>query len=315
MSDFSTGLSRIIQGGKNGIQSEIINVDIDKLITFKDVNGIVNPSKVDENDPEFIALKKNIAERGLDHPITIRPIVEGEGTYQVLCGHHRVAACRALNMPKIRAIVKRDLSDDDAAILVATDNFNRKKNYKPSEKAFFYKMTLDALKRKSSGRKFDGVESEGKAIETLSTIIGEGVSSIKNYVRLTSLIPEMLNLVDSKKIKIVPAVELSYLNEKDQKKIYDTVFNESSEDYDPDVTIDATQAKRLRARVEAKGFDITPAFVKLELSRSPRAAKIHLTKDVKAMLPKDVKTPAAIKDYLINAIQFYQEAQEKTGDE
>lgn len=307
MTDFTGGLSKIIQGGKNGIQSEIINVDIDKLVTFKDVNGIVNPSKVDENDPEFIALKKNIAERGLDHPITIRPMVEDKETYQVLCGHHRVAACKALNMPKIRAIVKRDLSDDDAAILVATDNFNRKKNYKPSEKAFFYKMTLDALKRKSSGRKFDGIESEGKAIEILSTIIGEGASSIKNYVRLTSLIPELLNLVDNKKIKIVPAVELSYLKETDQKTIYDTVFNENSDDYDPGVSIDAAQAKKLRNRVEAKGFDITPAFVKMELSRTPRAAKIHLTKDVKSLLPKDVKAPAAIKDYLIKAITFYQE--------
>ncbi|MBR0395688.1 MAG: ParB N-terminal domain-containing protein [Clostridiales bacterium] len=311
MSDLYTGLSKLIASGKSAPQSEIINIPLEKLVAFEDVNGIVNPSRVDENDPEFIALVENIAQRGLDHPITVRPISsddEDNVTYQVLCGHHRVAACKKLNMPNIRAIVKRDLNDDDAAILVATDNYNRKKNYKPSEKAFFYKMALDALKRKSSGRKFSGDEADGRAIETLSSLIGEGTSSIKNYVRLTNLIPQLLDLVDDKTIKIVPAVELSYLSPEDQKTVYETKFNENSDYYDPDTSIDAAQAKRIRARVEVKGLNITPSFVDAELSHTPRAAKLHLTKDIKSMLPSEIrKSPDASKEYVMKAISFYQE--------
>ena len=177
-------------------------------------------------------------------------------------------------------------------------------------------MQPNALKRKSSGRKFSGDEAEGRAIEALSSLIGEGTTSIKKYVRLTNLIPNLLDLVDDKTIKIVPAVELSYLSPEDQKTVYETKFDENSDYYDPDTSIDAAQAKRLRNRVEVKGLNITPSFVDAELSHTPRAAKLHLTKDIKAMLPDDIKkSPTASKEYVMKAIRFYQETHEKTGDE
>lgn len=299
MSEHQNGLSRILNSGRAGIQSDAINIDIDKLVPFSDVNGIVNPSKVDESDPEYIALKENIAKRGLDHPITVRPLSSDKTTFQILCGHHRVAACKALGYPTIKAFVRRDLSDDDAAELVALDNFNRKKNYKPSEKAAFFKMALDARKRRT-GRKVEGIESEGSSLDELASLVGEGRGSIARFIRLNYLIPELLNLVDTKNIKIVPAVELSYIPGKQQA----IVFNILTED--PDIKITAPLAKELRIKSERS--ELTESKVRTTLGASSRTKKNPFNRKVKNLIPDYMKDdPEEITEYLVKAIMFYQE--------
>ena len=299
MSEHQNGLSRILNSGRAGIQSDAINIDIDKLVPFSDVNGIVNPSKVDESDPEYIALKENIAKRGLDHPITVRPLSSDKTTFQILCGHHRVAACKALGYPTIKAFVRRDLSDDDAAELVALDNFNRKKNYKPSEKAAFFKMALDARKRRT-GRKVEGIESEGSSLDELASLVGEGRGSIARFIRLNYLIPELLNLVDTKNIKIVPAVELSYIPGKQQA----IVFNILTED--PDIKITAPLAKELRIKSERS--ELTESKVRTTLGASSQTKKNPFNRKVKNLIPDYMKDdPEEITEYLVKAIMFYQE--------
>ena len=299
MSEHQNGLSRILNSGRAGIQSDAINIDIDKLVPFSDVNGIVNPSKVDESDPEYIALKENIAKRGLDHPITVRPLSSDKTTFQIFCGHHRVAACKALGYPTIKAFVRRDLSDDDAAELVALDNFNRKKNYKPSEKAAFFKMALDARKRKT-GRKVEGIESEGSSLDELAVLVGESQKTIARYVRLTYLIPDLLKMVDSKDIKVVPAVELSYIPEKQQA----IVFNILTED--PDIKITAPLAKELRIKSERS--ELTESKVRTTLGASSRTKKNPFNRKVKNLIPDYMKDdPEEITEYLVKAIMFYQE--------
>lgn len=308
MSEHQNGLSRILNSGRAGIQSDAINIDIDKLVPFVDVNGVVNPSTVDETDSEYIALKDNIAKRGLDHPITVRPLPNDKGTYQILCGHHRVAACKALGYPSIKAFVRRDLNDDDAAELVALDNFNRKKNYKPSEKAAFFKMALEARKRKSVGRKIDGNEPEGRSIEELATLVGESQRSIQNYIRLTFLISDLLKMVDTKEIKMVPAVELSYIPSKQQE----IIFNVLAED--PDIKINAALAKELRSKSERS--ELTDGKVRTTLGAAPKGKKNPFNRKVKSLIPEHIKDdPEEITEYLIKAITFYQDSQEKKGDE
>lgn len=303
MSDFSGGIGRLLANSKSSIQSDTINIEFDKLVPFRDINGVVNPSEVDETDPEYIALKKNISERGLDHPITVRPLPGEKGMYQILSGHHRVAACKSLGYHNIQAFVKSDMNDDDAAVFVALDNFNRKKNYKPSEKARFYKLALDAKKRKSAGRKIEGVEAEGRSIEELADLIGESKRSIQNYIRLTSLIPELLKMVDDKDIKMVPAVELSYIPLKQQTIIL-TVMTE-----DPDINITAALAKELRLKSEKS--ELTEGKVRTTLGAAPKGKKNPFTRKVKMLIPEHIKDdPDEITDYLIKAITFYQESQE-----
>lgn len=300
MSDFSNGLSKIISSGRSGVQSESINIDIDKLESFKDSNGVVNPSSVDDNDPEYIALKENIQSRGLDHPITVRPMPGDSSRYQILCGHHRAAACKALGFPTIKAYVRRDMSDEDAAELVALDNFSRKKNYKPSEKAAFYKMALEARKKKA-GRKIDGSDTDGSSLDELSVIVGEARATIARFIRLTYLIPELMNMVDTKRLKSVPAVELSYLQPKYQELIYKVVFEE-----DPDATINAAQAKELRAK--GTRTDLTETKIKATLGFGPRRKKNPFNRKVKNLIPDYMKDdPEEITEYLVKAISFYQE--------
>lgn len=307
MTDFSNGLSRIINSGKVNNQSEIINIEMEQLVTFQDVNGIVNPSIVDPSDPEFIALKKNIAQRGLDHPITVRPMPGDNTKYQVLCGHHRVAACEELGMATIKALVKRDMSDDDAALLVATDNFNRKKNYKPSEKAKAYKMALDAMKRKT-GRRVDGSETEGSSLDELALIVGEGRTNIFRSIRLNSLIPELLNMVDSKRINMVPAVELSYIEPRFQEIIYRVVFEE-----DPDATINAAQARELRSKAERS--DLTESKIRATLGFGTKRKYNPFNRKVKRLIPESLTTPEEISEYLIKAITFYQESTKDNSED
>lgn len=298
MTDFTGGLSKIIKAGKNITEGDIVPIEIEKLVAFKDSNGIVNPSEVDENDPEFIALKKNISERGLDHPITVRPLPEDKEKYQILCGHHRAAACRALGQSTIRAIVRNDLSDEAAAELVGLDNFSRKKNYKPSEKAKFYKMVLDARKRKS-GRRIEGTEAEGSALEEISAIVGESERSIQNYIRLSSLIPELLEMVDEKKVKMIPAVELSYIPETAQKLIYKYVS-------DNEISITAAQAKELREK--ATRSELTETKIEKTLGVERKGKKNPYNRKVKQLIPDYIKAdPDAATEYLIKAIRFYQE--------
>lgn len=298
-------LSNILASGKMGFQRESIDIDFNNLVVFTDPNGVTNPSIVDETDPEFVALVKNIRERGLDNPIIVRPLKSEEGKYQILCGHHRVAACKILSaetgMTTIRAYVK-NIDDDDAALLVATDNFNHKKNYKPSEKAKFYKMALDAMQRKA-GRKMDGNDSEGRAVETLAAIVSESQRSIMNYVRLTYLIPEFLNLVDDKKqLKLIPAVDLSYLPEKYQRVVYETVFD--NDELGTDISLSASQTKRIRERAER--FDITPSWLLGVVNVEPKTKKTKLNRSVSKLLPPNIKKPDDIDNYLIEAIRYYQ---------
>ena len=319
------GLMNILS--QHPVRSESQNIKLEDLTTFVDRDGNANPSIVDEKDPEFIALVENIRSRGLDNPIIVRKDPASPDKFQILCGHHRVAAYKQIGeYDSIKAYV-RDISDDEAAILVATDNFNRKKNYKPSEKGFAFKMALDAMKRQGqrtdltsgqNGPKLnDAFEPGSRSNEELAMIVGESVKNIQRYIRITYLIPELRTVVDSKRLKLVPAVELSYLEEKNQKLVYDTVFDNP---YHNSLNID--QARRIRAKADT-GFPLSESIIAaIANDIDSKGKKLKLTGKIKNLLPKEAKLDdEQMELYIIKAILAYQELEptaettEKGADE
>lgn len=293
-------------------KSESQIIKLEDLTTFVDRDGNANPSIVDEKDPEFIALVENIRSRGLDNPIIVRKDPASPDKFQILCGHHRVAAYKQIGHEDIKAYV-RDISDDEAAILVATDNFNRKKNYKPSEKGFAFRMALEAMKRQgqrndlTSGQNDQKLNQETKVGEVsrdqLSEIVGESSKNIQRYIRITYLIPELRAVVDSKRLKLVPAVELSYLEEKNQKLVYDTVFDNP---YHNSLNID--QARRIRAKADT-GFPLSEAIIAaIANDIDGKGKKLKLTGKITSLLPKEAKLDdEQMELYLIKCILAYQE--------
>lgn len=178
-----------------------------KLVPFEG-----HPFKVVEDEP-MLRITESIATYGVLTPLIVRP---KNGQYEIVSGHRRAYAAKQAGVTKVPAIV-RDLSDDEATILMVDSNFQREKIL-PSERAFAYKMKMEALKHQ--GERTD-LSSEQVAPKWSAEVIAEdaGISkdSVKRYIRLTNLIPDVLQLVDEGKISFTPAVELSYLKPEEQQ--------------------------------------------------------------------------------------------------
>ena len=183
-----------------------------------------HPYQVND-DEEMYNMADSIKENGLIHPVIVRP--KQNGGYEMISGHRRKRANEIAGNTKIKAIV-RELTDDEAIILMVDSNKQREKVL-PSEKAFAYKMKMEAEKRQAGRPKKENyvpVEQNflGKTTrEILAQEFGESESNIQRYVRLTELIPEILKLVDEEKIKLRPAVEISYLKKDEQEILLDAI--------------------------------------------------------------------------------------------
>lgn len=182
-------------------------IEISKLRTFKD-----HPFKVLEDD-KMDSLVESIKENGVLSPILVREVEKGR--YEIISGHRRKRACELAGIEKVPAIVK-DLTDDEAIILMVDSNIQREEIL-PSEKAFAYKMKMEALHHR--GEHADAKQSA----EEISESEGIGRRQVFRYIRLTYLIPELLDMVDEKKLTMVMAIEISYLPEEMQKAIYNNI--------------------------------------------------------------------------------------------
>ena len=187
-----------------------------------------HPFQVRE-DEDMFQLVESIKERGVITPATVRQ--KEDGRYELVSGHRRKKACELAGFETLRCEVV-ELTKDEATILMVESNFQRSQIL-PSEKAFAYKMRLDAMKRQA-GRpsKSNSVpvaqEFRGKTSrKILGEQVGESQDQIRRYIRLTELIPEILEMVDDKKISMRPAVELSYLPKEEQAILYDTMESEA----------------------------------------------------------------------------------------
>ena len=208
---------------KNEKLGKITNIPIEQLYDFKN-----HPFKIKDDD-EMSNLVESIIERGILFPLIVRPRKEKDG-YEIVAGHRRrhasqIALARNyLRFKELPCIVK-DLSDDEATIMMVDSNIQREKIL-PSEKAFAYQMKLNAMKHQ--GKKLqDTSRPVGEKLEIkystdiLGEQVGESARTIQRYIRLTNLIPDLLNLVDEERIALRPAVELSYLSMENQAILYD----------------------------------------------------------------------------------------------
>ena len=203
---------------------------LDKLIPFKE-----HPFKVVE-DEEMERLKESIRESGVLIPALARPIEDG---YELISGHRRMDACDSLGMTTMPVII-RQLTDEEAIIAMVDSNLQRE-HILPSEKAFAYKMKMDALK--NQGKRTDltlsQLATKLDAAKEIGKQSGESRDQVFRYIRLTNLIPEILEYVDDGRIALTPAVEISYLTEREQYTLLDSMECD-------EVTPSLSQAKRLR---------------------------------------------------------------------
>lgn len=202
---------------QNGESEKIRLININELNTFQN-----HPFKV-LDDEKMSETVESIKEYGVLVPIIVRE--SKENTYEIIAGHRRTRACEILKIEKIPAII-RNLSDEESIIAMVDSNIQRE-NMLFSEKAFAYKMKLQAMK--NQGKRTDLLEAIEKneenktSADLLGESVGESGRQIKRYIRLTNLVPELLELVDLKKIAFIAGVDLSYINEENQKNIFNIV--------------------------------------------------------------------------------------------
>ena len=262
---------------------KVEELPLTELTPFKD-----HPFKV-KNDAEMAELMKSIADTGVLSPALARPN-EGGG-YELISGHRRLAACKALGMDTMPVIIRK-LTDEEAVITMVDSNLQRE-HILPSEKAFAYKMKLDALKHqgKSSGQ----LGQKWSRDELSDTDSGR---QIQRYIRLTNLIPEILQMVDDGRIALTPAVELSYLQPSEQETLFSIM------DCD-EVTPSLSQAQRLRRMSEEQGF--TDSAV-MQLMSEVKGNQVEYVKVPVDKLRSYFRPDTSMKqmtETIVKAMEFY----------
>ncbi len=204
---------------EDDLRERVIEIPLDELHPFKD-----HPFHV-SNDDELKGLAESIAENGMVTPAIARP--RKDGGYELIAGHRRKAACRMAGIETMPVLI-RDM-DDDTATIIMVDSNKQRENLLASEKAFAYKMRLEAVKRKAGRPVKDnscqvGTDSFGvRSDELIAAELSESARTIQRYIRLTNLIPELLQMVDDKRIALSPAVELSYLPTEQQNTLFEAM--------------------------------------------------------------------------------------------
>ena len=287
--------------------SEIKKIKIEDIVAFKN-----HPFKVEDNE-SFKELEQSIKENGLLNPIIVRP---KDNKYEIISGHRRLKAMELNGNDEIETYIK-ELSDDEAVIQMVDSNLQRDKIL-PSEKAFAYKMKLDAIKhqgKRTSVHNDQKLNSRDKIAENSN----ESSSMIRRYIRLTYLIPELLNIVDrtyekndkhSITMGLLPAVELSYLNKDEQMLVYSEMTYE-------DLSPSHAQAIRIRKLSEKKQLNAETLEDILTEQKGNQHEQISFNKEnIEKALPYELtkRDKRYIERYIIKAIQTYRSIEREGGD-
>lgn len=213
-------------------REKVMEIPLEQLYPFRN-----HPFKVID-DERMLDTAQSIKEYGILVPAIARP--RAEGGYELVAGHRRKRGCELAGLTTMPVIV-REL-DDDAATIVMVDSNVQRENILPSERAFAYKMKLEALKRQGARTDLtsgQAVQKSRLSIEIVAAQAGENYKQVQRFIRLTNLIPDLLDMVDTKKIAFNPAVELSYLTQEEQTQLLDAMESEQS-------TPSLSQAQRLK---------------------------------------------------------------------
>ena len=249
-----------------------------------------HPFKVKE-DEEMAQLMRSIADAGVLSPALARPLPDGG--YELISGHRRLAACKALGMDAMPVII-RDLTDEEAVITMVDSNLQRE-HILPSEKAFAYKMKMEALSHQGKTSRQVG---ERWSVSQISEAGTDSERQIHRYIRLTHLIPDILKLVDEGKITLTPAVELSYLQPSEQEMLFSVMDSD-------EVTPSLSQARRLRRMSEAQ--TLTDDAV-LQLLSEVKGNQVEYVKVPVDKLRSFFRPDTSVKqmtETLVKAMDFY----------
>lgn len=291
-----TGYDELFMSTEERLDAKKPKVDelpLDELKPFKD-----HPFKVME-DEEMERLKDSIRESGVLIPALARPAENG---YELISGHRRLAACRALGMSTMPAIV-RNLTDEEAVITMVDSNLQRE-HILPSEKAFAYKMKMEALSHQGKTSRQVG---EKWSVSQISEAGNDSERQIHRYIRLTNLIPNILKLVDEGRIALTPAVELSYLNSHEQNALYQIM------DCD-EVTPSLSQAQRLRRLSE--DYTLTDSGISQIMSEIKGNQKEYLKIEaapLRRYFPPGT-TAKQMQTTMLRAMEFYRQHTQNRAD-
>lgn len=270
--------------------SKIRDIPLELIDDFPD-----HPFKV-RDDEDMIQLVESVKERGVITPATVRQ--KEDGRYELISGHRRKRACELAGFEALRCEVV-DLDRDAATVLMVESNYQRSQIL-PSEKAFAYKMRLEAMKRQAGRPSKDNLVPVGLNFSRveLSEQSGESQTQIQRYIRLTNLVPELLDLVDEGKIKMRPAVELSYLDEDSQRAVVDEIdLNQCT----------PSHAQTIRMRKFFTDGRLTPEVVSAIMGEEKpnQREKIVLRGDkVRSLIPKNIPV-SQTEDYVVKALEHY----------
>jgi len=282
---------------REGRLPKIYDIPIELIDEFPD-----HPFKV-RMDEDMDQLVESVKERGLITPITLRP--KEDGRYEIVSGHRRKKACEIAGLSVVKADV-REMSRDEAIIMMVESNLQRSKIL-PSEKAFSYKMRLEALKRQGKRTDLTSVPLAQKSKtsrEMVGDVVGESQDNVRRYIRLTELVPELLDLVDEGAIALRPAVELSYLTCDEQKMVYEQIL-------DCDCTPSHAQTIRMRKFSEEGRLNEAVIESIMQEEKPNQKEKIHIPLgQLRKYIPETVSYDDT-RDYIIQALEFYQKYRTK----
>ena len=265
-----------------------------------------HPFKVTDNE-EMDQLTWSILTQGLLTPLVVRPLENGE--YEVISGHRRLHACKKAGIETVPALIT-DMNRDAATIALVDSNLHREKIL-PSEKAFAYKMKLEAMNRQ--GQRTDLTSAQvGRKLETAEIIgeqSGESRNQVRRYIRLTNLIPSILQMVDEGKIALTPAVELSYLTETEQADLLETMESE-------DCTPSLSQAQQLKALSQRGELTMDDIFNLLCQPKANQKEKVSFFRDdIRSFFPPHYST-ARMQSTIVELLKGYQRSwQRRDRDE
>ena len=277
----------------NPVVDEVKEIELYKIGEFPD-----HPFRVIDDD-KMEEMVKSVKEYGVLLPVIVRK--RGEGNYQMISGHRRKRACELAGIDKIKCIVK-DLTDDEATILMVDSNIQREEIL-PSEKAFAYKLKLEAMKHQ--GKRIDLEENETstpvvsklRTDEILGEEVGESRENIRRYIRLTYLIPELLEEVDNKRIAFRPAVELSYLEEDYQYVVLNKLqYDEVSPSLSQAITLKKMQQEGTISEEKIENL------LDKEKPNQKEFIKIHNDR-IEKYIPTKVKDSGKIEDFIIQCVE------------
>lgn len=250
-----------------------------------------HPFKVKE-DEEMAQLMRSIADTGVLSPALARPLPGGG--YELISGHRRLAACKALGMDTMPVII-RDLTDEEAVITMVDSNLQRE-HILPSEKAFAYKMKLEAMKHQ--GRRTSDQLGQKFSVEQIADDSPDSKTQIQRYIRLTNLIPEILQMVDDGKIALTPAVELSYLQPSEQETLFSIM------DCD-EVTPSLSQAQRLRRMSEEQRFTDSAVMQVMSEVKGNQVEYVKVPVDKLRSYFRPDTSMKQMTETIVKAMEFY----------